>query len=251
MSDAPQTKEEREAKWWADWWAQDFSWDGLAKHKIADLDEGGKCTGGQFGEQTLQDYWRWSDTVSEGFAPHPGNVPGEGRYRSDEELLAAGELVTGADGRTWHIAHLPPRWTHAPGWPFEGQEEASWKADLEHSHWPTLNTLIAQRIRRAAESEAKYGRDGTKWRIIVTGPDARARLDGACLLGAPSHPDGEDAVISLSCDHVAFLGQSDCGKNSYAAGADFTSASFAGDRLVHLNQLRGRCDASFEGKTPG
>jgi hypothetical protein len=83
----PKSREQRKNDWWDAWWAADYSWAGLAKHKIRDQ-------GGLHGEKTLQDYWR--------------RDPETGVVRHDAAMIAAGEVVE-FDGRVIHITHLPPK----------------------------------------------------------------------------------------------------------------------------------------------
>ncbi|MCA3314442.1 MAG: pentapeptide repeat-containing protein [Roseomonas sp.] len=89
------TRETLEDEWWDRWWTEDYSWNGLARQPL-----GGSYFGeerrGAFGEKSLQEYWR--------------REPDSEKTRTDEELLAAGELTRAPDGALWHIVHVPITW---------------------------------------------------------------------------------------------------------------------------------------------
>jgi hypothetical protein len=90
----PKNRERLEAEWWDDWRRADYSWSGLAKKGLGD--EPVSSRQGLFGETTLQAYWR--------------RDPETGIMRTDEQMLAVGELVTGPQGELWHLAHVPLEW---------------------------------------------------------------------------------------------------------------------------------------------
>ena len=195
MAETTETREEREARWWRDWFAEDYSWEGLAKKDI--------LGGGQFGEKTLQDYWR-RDLKT-------------GEERDDEALMAIGELVE-FDGRRWHIAHLPPCG--------QGGRE-SWKADLGASEWARLNALMTTRLTVAVETPGTFDVVHGNWLWKSETSDDRALFEGAVLGPDPIHPDGEVRPISVSCRRAAFLGVCNFDGLTFGLGADFFGATFS------------------------
>lgn len=214
----PETKEAREARWWADWWAADYSWDRLAKKAI----EGG----GQWGERTLQDYWR--------------RDPNTGKRRTAEALKATGELVA-FDGRWWHVAHLPPR--------SENGEESSWKADAPEVFRESLSRIVAARLASANQTvgEEELGQFGGAWPFVPAASDRRARLDGVVLFGlpVPQPPDGESAAIHLCCAQAMFLTELDCKGANFGPDTRFESATFSGG--ARFDGATFSEDASFNG----
>jgi uncharacterized protein YjbI with pentapeptide repeats len=217
MAETTETREEREARWWRGWFEADYSWEGLAKKEIAG--------GGQFGEKTLQDYWR-RDPVS-------------GKARTDAALRKSGELVL-LDGRWWHLAHLPPRG-------LDGVE--SWKADPNGPKWERLNESVEARIAAAIATPGKFGSslEGLAW--VPEGSDGRARLDGAVLmdLRSPTLVGDDASSLALSYQQGAFLADQDFNEAVFANGADFHGATFSGVAWFDSATFSG--DASFEGVT--
>ncbi|WP_439476557.1 pentapeptide repeat-containing protein [Brevundimonas sp.] len=181
---------DREARRWAEWFSADFSWDGLSRHIIP--------TGGLHGEKTLQDYWR--------------RDPATGVSRDDAAMRDAGQLID-FDGRTWHLAHLPPRGR-------TGSATSS-KANPDHPDFAGLAALVATRVAAGVETSGFRNLDGYKF----SGPDGRARLDGAVLGPSPNHPDGSASPLHLSCRHTWF-GQAEFEHSRFGPGADFESATF-------------------------
>ena len=196
MAETTETREEREARWWRGWFEADYSWEGLAKKDI--------LGGGQFGEQTLQDYWR--------------RDPETGGVRDDAMLKAAGELVQ-FDGRWWHLVHLPPSG--------RGGVE-SWKAEFDASDWERVKAMVVERLAAAVETPGTFGlvRQNLRWKPKVS--DGRALLDGAVLGGGLLHTNGGISPISLSCRSAAFLWDSDFNAEAFGLGTDFFGAAFLG-----------------------
>lgn len=220
MAEATETKAEREARWWADWFKADYSWEGLATKEITG--------GGIYGEKTLQDYWR--------------RDPEKADIRSDETLKTLGELVK-FDGRWWHIAHLPLR--------KRASAEASWKADIHHADWTRLDSLIALRLSVAEETAGVF-----RWPVFFEpeGQDGRARLDGSVArLIVPSHATGDvERPLYLSCTR-AWIPAIDLGRAIVGNGAMFDRATFSdavnfvafsGDACFYSATFSG--DASFK-----
>lgn len=199
----PETKEERQARWWRDWWAADYSWDGLAKKEI--------LGGGQWGEKTLQDYWR--------------RDPETGEARTDEAMKAVGELVEHG-GQWWHLAHLPT---------MGGRESGaySWKNNLDAPDWVRLATIITDRLAVAKETPGTLNLSPPTGALChqPLGADKRARLDGMISFGPVSsrpQPEGKVEPINLVCDQAAFIGTLKHSNAVFGPGASFRLASFSG-----------------------
>lgn len=171
--------------WRVRWYARDFSWAGLSKFKegVAGTDWA-----------SLQDYWR-ADVVT-------------GNRRSDEELVALGELVTFED-TLWHIAHLPIRGRSS---------QFSKKHGWTEQRWADLEKLIARRV--AWSVQQRHGGNGValcRGVVVRSFPDFPGepdlRFDWACFMS-------ED--VRLVSRNVGFLCVSD--------------AVFSGE--AHLERLR-------------
>lgn len=161
MADA-KTREQLEQEWWDSWWAEDFSWAGLANKPVGK--NGDTVHGGLHGEQSLQEYWR--------------RDPASGAVRDDTAMQVAGELVD-CDGMLFHMAHLPPKTkTGAP----------TWKADLKHENWARLEAPIIPRLSAIADTKINAGG-------AFEGPDGRTQLAGCVLRGAISHKPGDVSQI--------------------------------------------------------
>jgi hypothetical protein len=76
--------------WWASWWAHDYSWANLKKHRVG--------AGGNFHvhgkARDLEAFWRLDQNGA--------------ALRTDIQM--GSELVTDRNGRVWHKAHVPLRW---------------------------------------------------------------------------------------------------------------------------------------------
>lgn len=94
------TAQEAREKWWDEWWRADFSWQGLAKRRVAGwyVRPNGQMTRDRAATlktrpATLQDVWR----------------------------SESGRLVTGSDMRQWTVVHAPLDWQNQTpakaGWP--------------------------------------------------------------------------------------------------------------------------------------
>lgn len=211
MAKANDSKADRESLWWADWFAADYSWDGLSKHIIP--------TSGLHGEKTLQDYWR--------------RDPATGVSRSDGAMRDAGELID-FDGRVWHLAHLPPRGR-------TGSATSS-KANPDHPDFVRLSALVATRVAAGVETPGTF----RVQRFMVSGPDGRARLDGAVLGPSPNQPQDGASTLHLSC-RFTWFGQADFEESRFGPGADFASATFTDHALFRNATFTG--GAYFHGAT--
>lgn len=218
------SKAELQAAWWRRWWEADHSWAGLAPKPIgANRDV---IHGGRHGETNLQAYWRID--------------PETAAIRDDPALRAAGELVTGPDGRAWHIAHLP--WVWEDGTP----AKAAWDgAALER-----LAAVIRRRIAAASETRTSSLCDAEE-------PDGRAQLTGV-IHGAPlGPPDGLGGRLHAVCTLSLLPGLAGrglalgpgfrCDLAHFPVGAGFDGAVFTGASTFDRASFAQDC--SFEGAT--
>jgi uncharacterized protein YjbI with pentapeptide repeats len=190
MAKTPQPKEV-EAKWWADWFDANYSWDALQYKKI-----GGQ--GGILGEATLQEYWRRDPS-------DPNTI------RDDNAMRSANELIPGPDGRLWHIAHLPDRFQ-------DGTE--TWKTDLQSARWDQLDAIVQARLRRATDSRV----DRSEWDQRPR-KEGRALLSGVILRGIPTSDAGTNE-IHIRADRMGVLGHNFVRSVAFQAGADFSATYF-------------------------
>lgn len=191
---AGKTREELEAEWWAAWWEADYSWDGLANHKI-----GGD--GGAYGEQTLQDYWL--------------RDPATGKLRSLATLKVCGEILVHIDANGaeafWHIVHLPLHW----------RDGTSAKAAWQDAAKTRLASVVSDRFRAASETAATVNYVGES----IKGSDCRAQLNGAVLPVTSAHPDGPAAALHLTARR-SYLPVWNARGQRFGPGADFRFAAF-------------------------
>ncbi|WP_339746828.1 pentapeptide repeat-containing protein [uncultured Maricaulis sp.] len=228
---------ERNAAWWAGWWAADFSWDGLAGKDWLGwsvtpdgrLVETGSAPDGARGA-SLQDYFR-RDGQSE-------------TLRSDAALIALG-LLERAPARTlisrllrrdtpghrlFHILHLPPRWQDG---------RASWKADpAAGKRWAPLEAELARQLAAARETEF----DELERPV---GADRRAQLDGCVIRTLPLPAEiGADA-LHLRARHLHVRGDLNLTAAIFGPQADFSGARFDGIAVFEGAQFNGE-DIYFE-----
>jgi hypothetical protein len=191
----------RMEKWWADWWAADYSWDGLAKKDWRGWvrpEDGGPCVpemDGVVGRQaTLQDYFR-------------------DRLGSDLPLIAS------PDGtRQFTRLHLPLKWPDGTK-----TEKADWPGDALDAD---LRVLFA-----AAEGPRKEDEEARP------APDRSAQCDGVVFLTVDlttilpdATRDQDDRIpLSLSCFGTFFSGDADFERAAFSGYANFNSAAFSGN----------------------
>lgn len=205
------TREELENAWWDRWWAEDFSWEGLAKKTIA-------FKGGLHGEKTLQEYWR----------RQPGK---RGFVRSDDQILATGELVRDPEENLWHLAHVPLTWR-------DGTAAKSAWTDGRTLFLQILTTRLEMaQMTLFSEELAPAG-----------GIDGRARLEGAIFLpGDYDFPTpGEGRALHLDAEWVWFAALKAIGR-AFGPGARFDRAFISGD--THFDQTNFAERAGFIGTT--
>lgn len=229
-------KDAEESRWWAEWFAEDFSWEGLAKLNdygepakrwngwVVVLDDGGhycapedEMPGGEESRPaSLQDYWR----------ADPEN---SWRLRTDEELWEAGELTPPNhlfDGKYWHIAHHPDR--------SSAGKRNGWKVKPAHHLWDSLQDIFANRIGKAQETEV---------RPFMT--DRRALLDGV-IFGRPlPEANSSSNLIHLSVARSAFLHDANYWKRHFGQESDFSYTLFTAKAEFRDAKFGG--GANFEG----
>lgn len=192
----------RERRWWDNWYTSDYSWEGLAEKNI----RGGGC----FGEKNLQDYWR--------------RDPSTGEIRTDEQLKSCGELVE-LDGRWWHLVHLPPKGLNG---------KTSSKSDLNASEWTRVATLLADRLKVASETSGEFKsgpiedrrsllRDQSFLFWHTSGLDGRAIFDGVFISKLNFKSFG---ILSVSFRNAMFIDFCDFSQLRFYSGADFANSIF-------------------------
>jgi uncharacterized protein YjbI with pentapeptide repeats len=188
----PKTREELEKEWWDRWWAEDYSWEGLADETYSQ----------RLGQQKLQDYWRRD--------PSDPKI-----VRCDQEMIDAGELIKGPDDRLWHIAHVPMRW----------RSGESAKLGWSISKIEKLNELVLRRI--AESQETKFEPDPS---IFVNGPDGRAHLQGIVLSTELVISSHSTVPVHLNLSG-SFIQRLDACKQKFGNGTDFSAAYVSGSAV--------------------
>ncbi len=220
MARKPDAAKKSEIAWWKAWRRRDYSWEGLRNHQIG-WDHGGPKTslygkmrllpqekkfhGTIFGDNTLQDYWR--------------RDPVTGARRSDEDLIALGELVWSPAGqgkkaapKLWHIAHVPLNWENG------SPAKSAWGNAEEQR----LTAVLQPRLQQAAVTDVIDDGSG----ISVKGPDGRAQFVGCVLREAPLHPEGREAALNI-CAARAYIFGADYEQQAFGPGTDFGFCYFA------------------------
>lgn len=206
------TREQLLAEWWST--RPDFSWTSLVGRPI------GATSGGLHGERTLQEYWR--------------RDPQTHKQRSDDELIAAGELVTAANGELWHVVHLPLEIAgHGP----------TQKADLRDEVWPLIDRIVDARLRESQPTEAGGYRRVEK--------EGRALLQGAVLQTLPLDDPDEDPAkrrqIHIAMRHGFFAANCNFDLAIFGPSADFEDGCFA--RYAWFDNARFMGEAKFGNAT--
>lgn len=229
MTDA-ETRAQRDAAWWVEWFERDFTWEGLAKKPLTgwvvfngflkEADSGriygqsetatGHTTEGD--DATLQDYWRAD--------------PATGRLRSDPEM--EDELISHVGQPLFHCMHLP--FTYSDG---EQTEKNAWDAD-------DFDAIMQARLAIATETnwEGSF-EDG-----LVLGADGRAQFMGAVLISGLVLGDGSEAPLRVDCSHAAFVNAVSFEEASFSKGAKFRNAAFLDSTNFGRAKFHG--DARFE-----
>lgn len=216
----PKTHEALEAEWWDRWWLSDYSWNGLARRGLG----GGFVSFGArglFGEESLQEYWR--------------HDPKTGHRRTDDEMRAAGELISGIDGEPWHLAHVPLKWKdHSPA-------KNAWAAELTKR----VYQILLQRLKTSKEGQG----------IL----DGRAQFSGIVLnrslyLETAKLQDGRPRPLYLSCDNawlhslfgpgIIFSGDLNLSDSFISEMTSFSGAVFEGNLICESVRFGG--DAHFD-----
>jgi hypothetical protein len=174
---------------WQRWFEADYSWEGLKARPV-------------YGFTSIQDYWRV--------------IPKTGRFRSDIELIASGELITVDGQKTYHLAHLPLLY-----------EDGS----------TTIKT---------SDGEATHKRMMSMIYRHLHSTNDHANLDGIVVAGF------FDASISevkkpfrASFSDAFFCQETNFGKASFNGKTDFTSATFISDADFFGSNFYADADFSF------
>jgi uncharacterized protein YjbI with pentapeptide repeats len=170
VPDEVKSREQLEKEWWDGWYAEDYSWDGLARKLwtgwvvdgdvVYEADTGSRYgaalsprdsppspLNGKTRKANLQDYWRAD--------------PATGKLRSDREMES--ELAKHVDQPTYHRCHLPLRYRNGAA-----TAKGSWTRG-------ELSALVEARLRASRP---------TKIAVVgpffdVQGADHRAQFQGA------------------------------------------------------------------------
>jgi hypothetical protein len=189
-------------KWWADWWAADYSWEGLAK---ADKPWRGWVRPFDKGPCVEESSW------VEG---SPASLQDYFIDRLGPDLI----LIEAPDGRKFTRLHLPLVWPD--GIP---TEKADWSEDaLDNDLWELLIT-------------ASYPIEHQK--RAYPAPDRHARCDGAVFLrfdiealcGHLSSAQDGRLPLALCCQNAAFLGDASFRSAAFSGSANFSNAAFFGE----------------------
>ncbi|MGF1483690.1 MAG: pentapeptide repeat-containing protein [Opitutales bacterium] len=213
MPEPTKTAEQRAAAWWKDWWAKDYSWEGLARkhpdeYEFSAVDP----------ETSLQCYWL-ADAAS-------------GRERTVADLIASDELIRDSsdptkaepEGRLWHIVHAPLKWKDGAPSP---------KAAPADPIWGRIDACIAARLQAAFRAQ-----NGQKGQAV-----APALLHGAVLQDLPKKDDCPD-VLYLQA-YRSYWQHIDASGRTFGEMARFDGARFGGEAWFEGAQFER--EASFNG----
>ncbi|WP_417492282.1 pentapeptide repeat-containing protein [Maricaulis sp.] len=226
---------ELDAAWWKEWWAADYSWNGLAK-----LDEEGapekpwigwsvtpedkvvEAVAAPAGSRaaTLQDFWRWDSEKQ--------------LLRDDHQISRIGLLCQEPGHPKFHLAHFPTYWQNS---------DPSWKTNLHDERWPVLEAELQRLIAFGAATQS-----GVRG---VEGADRRAQLQGSLLRAIPlPHPrpnresDQRTPTLHLNAAHVRFLSDASFSNANLGPHTNFQDAMFTG--IASFYQARFGADAHFQ-----
>jgi uncharacterized protein YjbI with pentapeptide repeats len=202
-------------QWWKDWWAEDYSWAGLANRdwtgwSVTPDNNIVETLGAPAGsrEASLQDYFRWDADRK--------------AWRDDGKLRQLGLLHSEAGQLDFHILHLPLRWQNG---------EESWKADPEHELWSVIADELVKRMLAAEETRVENAR----YPFSAIAQERRAQLSGS-IIKSPPRLRRHVSVLSATKPaaklhifaHKAFFLQTiDFQHTHFGPNADFTDAIFA------------------------
>lgn len=232
--DAADQREQLLQAWWRAWQAENFSWDGLLDHSFGPEDNNydsndSEDTSIHLWQSDCQDFWRIKyDDLSTGL---------NARARSDEEMLASGELMRAPDGKLWHIIHVPIEW---PDGTKTGKSD--WNSPITTLFWNVLKTRLDDldaiaALRRKAGLRRSLEQDGHVPNTDVLGPYDCVPLIGAVFpSGLPTAIRSNRAMfVDLTWSFLPsnFFGLKLCHPRfdlaCFAGSADFSGATFVGD----------------------
>jgi hypothetical protein len=192
------TREQREKAWWDAWWAEDFSWEGLARKEwvgwlvLADDSFAPKGEWNQplpesARQATLQDYWR------------------------DQ----AADLITSPDGKRFTCVHMPPAWLDG--------------APTGKMDWPddALDQIMIAKLKESGETTLSFNN-------VITGPDRRIQFQGSVLLKGVSDIEAyERADVFVVFERAAFLRIARFNDLTLSSRPNFDNARFFKDAAFH------------------
>ena len=216
-------------KWWAEWWAEDFSWEGLAgkpwrgwfappEGEPLEVKERGDAPDG-WRKATLQDYWRSFGVMEDDLIPVRPPNPWREQDTSD-----------------WGEDHWP-RFTkfHCPY--RDGSEAPTKKAGWDEEY--DFIELLSQTLSRARRTDGPYPGNGE--------PDNRAQWTGIVAPSIPPpslKPEHEPGTIHLTAAraHLAidfnWLNPSD-DRTKFGPNADFQKCAFSGATKFESSEFLG------------
>lgn len=195
------------ATWWKRWWADDYSWEGLAKQRwhgwrvLADgtIVKRDASNEGQGREATLQDYWR------------------------DE---ARNLTASPASGKQFTSVHLPLVWED--GTP---TKKARWADDR-------LREIINRKL-----SASDIGTFSPGYKKVV-GADLRAQFQGAVFLVYAAEELAHRDRVSATFEGAAFLGGAYLQECKFACPGRFSGCAFFSQ--AHFAFAEFQQDARFD-----
>jgi len=234
------------AQWWKNWFAADYSWDGLTKFpwkgwkvvesktayqkylkthglpagcpneacQVVPADFDGLPEGTKTRDATLQDYWR---------------------DQEDELEISLGEV----EQKPYTKAHLPIKYEN-------GTE--SWKANPNHKEWDKLRQIVTKRINCGVRTEIEFNILDTE---IVTGSDGRSNFQGCVLPALPpktetSDPsDDTEIALHITLQRAVVLQPQNFAHFIFGSATNFHHAQFSGGHANFYNAQFSGGDANF------
>jgi hypothetical protein len=167
---------------WDRWFEADYSWEGLRNKVWQD----GK---------SLQDYWL-TDLET-------------GQIRTEEELIASGELIEVEDQKTYHIAHLPLEYHN---------KIETVKTRNRQVVQDQLNALIKARLLASATNNSP-----AQLRI-----KNKANFEGVVLLEFELSKENFNNTINANFNYCVFTGLADFVSAEFTRRVTFENATFIG-----------------------
>lgn len=223
------TKDDHLAQWWADWWEEDYSWEGLGRRDAAgepdkpwvgwSVTQGGECNpvglaaaaSGLERQATLQDYWRH----------HYPDL--------EKNLIGPIDAPDGSE-RYFTKYHLPF---------VNGKGNPTPKFDWGTDDFEEINSCLHDLLNKA-ETTPMIMRKTVKFTgqqevLRAEKIDKRALFDGVIIRSFPSSKEASglltDIEIHLSARHMLFAGQVTFIHTHFGTEADFTRCCFIDEAI--------------------